>query len=1476
MPLGTKRALLVVAAAATALALVPGSTTAAGTADDDPLDVARTYLAKSAEALGVTPADVVDLAVISSYRSAHNGVSHVNLNQRFRDLEVFGGHVTVNVASDGRVLLAGGSLARGLADSPSGTASVEPTAAVRAAAAALNLGEPSDLRVISEAGGPARETVVSPGGISEAPIPLRLGWQPTGGGLRLAWQLVIDASGSESLWNVTIDAETAGLLDSDDWTSKDNLTDLRARLTRPTATSAKSLFGPMVVSPNPVADGSSYRVLEIPKESPNDGARTVVTNPADATASPFGWHDTNGAAGGEFQTTQGNNAHAYLDQDSNNAADFGGSPSGGPTLAFDFPADLTQHAQHYRDAVAANLFYMNNTFHDVLYGYGFTEAAGNFQANNYGRGGTGGDYVRAEAADGAGVNNANFSTPVETPASAGTPRMQMFLWPGDQFGFQNQVVVNGVGTFNSSWSRFGGTPTVAGTSGQFVNAGNGCVAADYAGAAGRIAVVTGGNTGCQNVDKARQAGANGAIAVVMAAGTTPAVLTGSQTTAVPNIPVASITAADGTTIRNAISAGTTTGTVRKHPNHPGIRDGDFENGIIIHEYGHGVSNRLTGGPAVNCLTGDEQGGEGWSDWYALTLTLNPAVDNPEGPRGMGPYALHQNTRGDAGIRPRPYSRNWAIQPFSYDSIRTGGWLNGTSLAVPHGVGHGWAAMLWDALWELVDKHGFNANVYGAWNSGGNNRALQYVTDGLKMQGCSPGFVAARNGIIAATQALGGQDTCTVWAAFARRGLGYSAAQGTTGRDDNTEAYDTHPDCKRGFQNIAPGPTLNVKKAGTTLPMKFSTGGNQGLDILAANNPYSRLVECNTLRTVDPTSPNITPRPAPIPAQTNRNVKLSYDASEDLYHFNWRTPEEWGGSCREFVLTRKDGVQHRAFFRFDASPSFPVSGEVRDASGALVAGATVRLDGGALPFVITTDSNGAYAFEAVTSGTYTATASAGGCNDPHTQQIEVKNPTRLDFALPERTDAFGYKCRLLSEPFAEGDTVVPITGDDTAGNVAIPFPFTLYGQTSTQARICTNGWVEIGQTSGGCSFSNAAIPSTARPNGAVYALWDDLFVDALASIRTGLTGTAPNRQFVIEWRNVHFFGDISKRVDVNVVLRENGEILTQYRNIADDARERGDSATIGIENAGGTTALQFSLNQAVLGVQPAVTTIRYRPPATFPVSGQVRAADGTPAANATVTLERPQLAVTATTDAGGNYAFSGVPEGSYSASATAGMCRGARQPVTVSGPTTLNFTLGDQTDTFGYSCSLVDLPYEEANTVVPITGDDVRGVVGTIALGFPFTFYGQTYTQAHVCTNGFLELVGPSTGTCPFGNAPIPGAERPNAAIYPFWDDLLVDASASIRTDTLGTAPNRRFVIEWRNVHFFGDTTRRVDFNVVLHENGHIVTQYRNIAADGREQGNSATIGIENAAGNVALQFSTGQAVLGPAPAVTSIDYRPPA
>ena len=132
----------------------------------------------------------------------------------------------------------------------------------------------------------------------------------------------------------------------------------------------------------------------------------------------------------------------------------------------------------------------------------------------------------------------------------------------------------------------------------------------------------------------------------------------------------------------------------------------------------------------------------------MTLLLDPRLDDPSGQRGTGSYALYQTGRNAAGIRPRPYSRNMEIQPFTYDSIKSNGWLNGASLALPHGLGHGWTSVLYDMTWDLIDKHGFNANLYGAWNEGGNLRSLQYVIDGLKLQGCGPGLVVARDAIIA--------------------------------------------------------------------------------------------------------------------------------------------------------------------------------------------------------------------------------------------------------------------------------------------------------------------------------------------------------------------------------------------------------------------------------------------------------------------------------------------------------------------------------------------------------------------------------------------------------------------------------------------------------------------------------------------------------------------------------------------------------
>jgi hypothetical protein len=101
-------------------------------------------------------------------------------------------------------------------------------------------------------------------------------------------------------------------------------------------------------------------------------------------------------------------------------------------------------------------------------------------------------------------------------------------------------------------------------------------------------------------------------------------------------------------------------------------------------------------------------------------------------------------------------------------------------------------MLWDMTWAFVDKYGFNEDLYNG--KGGNNMAMQLVIDGLKLQPCNPGFVDARDAILAADKANNkGANQEMIWRVFARRGLGYSATQGlNTNRSDQVEAFDLPP------------------------------------------------------------------------------------------------------------------------------------------------------------------------------------------------------------------------------------------------------------------------------------------------------------------------------------------------------------------------------------------------------------------------------------------------------------------------------------------------------------------------------------------------------------------------------------------------------------------------------------------------------------------------------------------------------------
>ena len=227
----------------------------------DARDAARAYLEANAAKFGVSSADLSDMTFTSVYETKGLGVTHVNMNQRFRDLEVFGGHVTVNVDSAGKVIFAGGA-AVSLAKVASDEQTIDATTAVNKAAIGLKLEQPTKLRVTRRSGTKSQSTTMSGGGISHEPIKADLGWQPTAQGLKLAWRMQIDDTSASHLWNAAVDAKTGALLKKDDWTSHDQLDELKTPARRAAAQAVQGLPALRVADAHTV---SGARRLGLPR-----------------------------------------------------------------------------------------------------------------------------------------------------------------------------------------------------------------------------------------------------------------------------------------------------------------------------------------------------------------------------------------------------------------------------------------------------------------------------------------------------------------------------------------------------------------------------------------------------------------------------------------------------------------------------------------------------------------------------------------------------------------------------------------------------------------------------------------------------------------------------------------------------------------------------------------------------------------------------------------------------------------------------------------------------------------------------------------------------------------------------------------------------------------------------------------------------------------------------------------------------------
>ncbi|MFI6503110.1 S8 family serine peptidase [Nonomuraea typhae] len=294
-----------------------------------------------------------------------------------------------------------------------------------------------------------------------------------------------------------------------------------------------------------------------------------------------------------------------------------------------------------------------------------------------------------------------------------------------------------------------------------------------------------------------------------------------------------------------------------------------------------------------------------------------------------------------------------------------------------------------------------------------------------------------------------------------------------------------------------------------------------------------------------------------------------------------------------------------------APSGTVSGTVTVA-GAPEAGATVAVAG--TPLQAVTGADGRYQLS-VPHGTYELTVTpASRCATASARvPLTVAGDVVKDVDLPLRGDNFGYTCVSAAQPYVGGTEKLTLTGDDEAQQVTLPFRFPFYGAAQTKAWVTTNGYASFAAAAV-TTGANGTLPTTGTPNNAVYAYFDDLIVDDAAGVYTGVTGTAPNRTFVIEWRNVTFYNDTALRISVAMLLGENGSVSYRYKDV-EGAREQGNSATIGVENTAGADALLYSFNLPTVASGQAVSVNASRHGL---VTGTVTDAnDGKPIAGAAV-------------------------------------------------------------------------------------------------------------------------------------------------------------------------------------------------------------------------------------------------------------------
>lgn len=643
-----------------------------------PMTIVTDYL----RAHGVNESTLNSLREVSTNRTAQ-GILHVRLEQQFGGLDAYGSYVKAAINSRGELV----HLIENLAYAPAATPRAPAISALQALQAAIARVHPKEQFEFMPSTQSGNTTTFSGGAFfHDDPSATRVAIPMADGSITIGF-LVETWSEAKNLLHHTLVGGDGRVLDVELRTASD-----------------------------------TYNVFT---EDPLKTPQAVVNGPGNGNdASPAGW-----LAGRKQLTTKinGNNALAYLDTNTDNRPDSGGSAVNDGNFITLANLGVAPSTTENRAVAVQNLFYLNNIVHDILFRNGFDEAAGNFQQKNFGNGGKARDAVQAEAQDGGGTDNANFATPPDGKK----PRMQMYLWNG--FGPTHEVEVAGGSTYSAMGAAFGPTLDTTGLTGEVVLANDGsgttsdaCEAVSGT-VAGKIALVDRGT--CTFVSKAlnvQTAGATGMIVANNVGGND--IIGMASTDPSVTIPAVMISQNDGAALR-ALSAPTATMRIKDLQQ----LDASLDSDIVFHEYGHGLTWRMIGG-----MSGPLAGaiGEGMSDGVSMLIN---------GDDRIGEYSA----RIPLGIRSAPYT-NYS---------RTYANVTGSEV---HYDGEVYAAIVWKLIQDF-DATARRDVLFG------------YLVDGMNYTPSTPAYEDMRDGILAAVGNGPNPSDCSlIWQAFATYGVGVGA------------------------------------------------------------------------------------------------------------------------------------------------------------------------------------------------------------------------------------------------------------------------------------------------------------------------------------------------------------------------------------------------------------------------------------------------------------------------------------------------------------------------------------------------------------------------------------------------------------------------------------------------------------------------------------------------------------------------------